>query len=190
MQDVRCRGFNPKISNASSIRDIWRDHWWDSAKKQQEILVVREGHRWLILTYGRLSLLKIVWKCLIGTVPGYCWSGKGFMLWRCDPDCLTEFIACRLIPLDKGDTKEGKPGVRPIADGEVLRRLIGKLVVGVIKEDIITAVGPLQTCSGLKADIESAIHAMRNVSEDDDTEAILLVDAENAFNKLNRKALL
>ena len=107
-----------------------------------------------------------------------------------NPDCLTEFIACRLIPLDKGDTKEGKPGVRPIADGEVLRRLIGKLVVGVIKEDIITVVGPLQTCSGLKADIESAIHAMRKVSEDDDTEAILLVDAENSFNKLNRKALL
>ena len=103
---------------------------------------------------------------------------------------MTEFIACRLIPLDKGDTKEGKPGVRPIADGEVLRRLIGKLVVGVIKGDIITAVGPLQTCSGLKADIESAIHAMRKVSEDDDTEAILLVDAENSFNKLNRKALL
>ena len=103
---------------------------------------------------------------------------------------MTEFIACRLIPLDKGDAKEGKPGVRPIGDGGVLRRLKGKLVVGVIKEDIITAVGPLQTCSGLKADIESAIHAMRKVSEDDDTEAILLVDAENAFNNLNRKALL
>ena len=45
-----------------------------------------------------------------------------------NPDCLTEFIACRLIPLDKGDTKEGKPGVRPMGDGEVLRRLIGKPV--------------------------------------------------------------
>lgn len=107
-----------------------------------------------------------------------------------NPACLTEFIACRLIPLDKGDTKEGKPGVRPIGDGEVLRRLIGKPVVGVIKGDIITAAGPLQTCSGLKADIESAIHSMREVSEDDDTEPILLVDAENAFNNLNRKALL
>ena len=67
-----------------------------------------------------------------------------------NPDCLTAFIACRLILPDKGDKKEGKPGVRPIGVGEVLRRLIGKLIIGVIKEDIITAAGPSQTCSGLK----------------------------------------
>ena len=60
-----------------------------------------------------------------------------------NPDCLTEFIACRLIPLDKGDTKESKPGVRPIGVGEVLRRLIGKLIIGVIEEDIIAAARPL-----------------------------------------------
>ena len=46
-----------------------------------------------------------------------------------NPDCLTEDIACRLIPLDEGDTKEGRPGVRPIGVGEVLRRLIGKLII-------------------------------------------------------------
>ena len=88
MQDVRCRGFNPKISNASSIRDIWRDHWWDSAKKQQEIyLFGRAIDNWLWHT-ERLSLLKIVWKCLIATVPGYCWRGKGLMLRRCESKLL------------------------------------------------------------------------------------------------------
>ena len=56
-----------------------------------------------------------------------------------DPSCLTEYIACRLIPLDKGATKDGTPGVRPIGVGEVLRRIVGKLLVGVIKEDIVTA---------------------------------------------------
>ena len=105
-------------------------------------------------------------------------------------DCLNEYIAGRLVPLDKGDTKEGKPGVRPVGVGEVLRRLVGKLVMGVIKNDVTSAAGPLQTCTGVKAGIEAAIHAMRQVFEDEETEAILLVDAENAFNKLNRKAAL
>ena len=106
------------------------------------------------------------------------------------PDCLTEYIAGRLVPLDKGNTKEGKPGVRPVGVGEVLRRLVGKLLIGVIKDDITTAAGPLQTCTGIKAGIEAAIHAMRTIFQDEETEAVLLVDAENAFNNLNRKAAL
>ena len=106
------------------------------------------------------------------------------------PDCLLEYNACRLIPLDKGQTKDMKPGVRPIGVGEVLRRIVGKLLIGVIKEDIMEAVGPLQTCAGLKGGIEAAIHAMRQTYEKESSEAILLVDAENAFNKLNRKVAL
>ena len=34
------------------------------------------------------------------------------------------------------------------------------------------------------------IHAMRKIYEDEETEAILLVDAANAFNALNCKAAL
>ena len=45
------------------------------------------------------------------------------------PDTLHEFVANRLIPLDKGVDKEGKPGVRPIGVGEILRRIVGKVVV-------------------------------------------------------------
>ena len=56
-----------------------------------------------------------------------------------------------------------------IGAGEVLRSLIAKLIIGVIKEDIIAAARPLQACSVLKAGIESAIHAMLKVFEDDDT---------------------
>merc|ERR1711973_776799 len=96
------------------------------------------------------------------------------------PACLEEYNACRLIPLDKGATKEGTPGVRPIGVGEVLRRLIGKLLINVIKKDITTAAGPLQTCSGLKAGIEAAIHAMRDKFAEEDCEGILHADAENA----------
>ena len=107
-----------------------------------------------------------------------------------NPDVMHELIANRLIPLDKGEDKQGNPGVRPIGIGEILRRLIGKVVVGNIRDDIINAAGPLQTCAGLKSGIEASIHAMRQIFEKDDTEALLLVDAENAFNNLNRKAAL
>ena len=51
------------------------------------------------------------------------------------PDCLSEYNASRLIPLDKGLTKDLTPGVRPIGIGEVLRRTVGKLLVGLIKDD-------------------------------------------------------
>ena len=105
-------------------------------------------------------------------------------------DCLRELVANRLIPLDKGEDKDGNPGVRPIGIGEILRRIIGKVVVANIREDIQNAAGPLQTCAGLKSGIEASIHAMRNIFEKDDTEGVLLVDAENAFNNLNREAAL
>ena len=106
------------------------------------------------------------------------------------PDTLHEFVANRLIPLDKGEDKQGNPGVRPIGIGEILRRIIGKVVVDNRREDIINAAGPLQTCAGLKSGIEASVHAMRRVFEKEETEALLLVDAENAFNNLNRKAAL
>ena len=71
-----------------------------------------------------------------------------------------------------------------------MRRIIGKVVVGSIKEDIIAAAGPLQTCAGLTSGIEASIHAMRSIFDNNDTEAVLLVDADNAFNNLNRKAAI
>ena len=66
-----------------------------------------------------------------------------------DPDCLTEFIACRLVPLNKGTDKDGKLGVRPIGIGEILRRITGKVVVSVIKNEIQEAAGPLQSCTAV-----------------------------------------
>ena len=83
------------------------------------------------------------------------------------PSTLNEFVANRLIPLDKGEDKEGNPGVRPIGIGEILRRIIGKVVVSTIREDIINAAGPLQTCAGLKSGIEASIHAMRRIYDND-----------------------
>ena len=50
--------------------------------------------------------------------------------------------------------------------------------------------GPLQLCAGQPAGVEAAIHAVRSWYEEEATEGILLVDASNAFNSLNRQSAL
>ena len=62
--------------------------------------------------------------------------------------------------------------------------------MNVIKDDIQNAAGPIQTYAGLKGGIEACIHATRNIWEEESTEGVLMVDAENAFNTLNRKLAL
>ena len=101
-----------------------------------------------------------------------------------DPESLEPVLACRLIALNKN------PGVRPIGIGEVLRRIIGKSVSWVLKDDVQEAAGPLQTATGLNNGAEAAIHAMREIFTHDTTDAVILVDAKNAFNSLNRKVAL
>jgi len=61
---------------------------------------------------------------------------------------------------------------------------------GLLKEDIIRSVRLLQTCAGLESGIEAATHAVRKSHEEEGSECLLLVDANNAFNKLNRKVSL
>ena len=97
----------------------------------------------------------------------------------CDPDHLKELLACRLIPLDK------RPEIRPIGVGEVLHCIIEKCVTMTLKIDIEESVGGLQMCGGQQAGNEAAIHATHDMYDDDDCEAMLLVDAANAFNSLN-----
>ena len=65
-----------------------------------------------------------------------------------------------------------------------------KAILYVIGDDIALAAGPLQTCAGQSAGSEAAIHAMKNMFDDSDCEAALLVDATNAFNCVNRQAAL
>ena len=95
------------------------------------------------------------------------------------------YTSCRLIPLAKLPS-----GVRPIGIGEVLRRIIGKAIVAEIKTDVAECAGSLQLCAGQKAGCEAAAHAMRDIFAEEETDAVLLVDATNAFNCLNRQALL
>ena len=101
-----------------------------------------------------------------------------------DPSSLMAYTSCCLVPLDKC------PGVRPVGTGEVVHRIVGKAVMKVVKRNIQEAFGSIQLCSGQDAGCETAVHAMEHLYAEDDTEAIILVDASNAFNRLNRQVTL
>ena len=101
-----------------------------------------------------------------------------------DSSSLSLLLACRLIALDKN------PGVRPIGIGETSRRIITKAVLHVTRSDILDAAGTTQLCAGQTAGAEAAIHAVRECFQQEEIKAILLVDATNAFNSLNRNAAL
>ena len=59
-----------------------------------------------------------------------------------------------------------------------------------IKPDLMESAGCLQLCAGQKAGCEAAAHAMRDIFDEEETDAVLFIDASNAFNTLNREALL
>ena len=101
-----------------------------------------------------------------------------------DPKGLEAFVACRLIALDKC------PGVRPIGIGKTLRRIIGKAISITLKYDIQDVVGPLQLCAGFDGGCEAAVHAMQQLFSLPQFDAVIQVDACNAFNSLNRQTAL
>ena len=101
-----------------------------------------------------------------------------------DPEGLEALLANRGIAIDKC------PGLRPVGVGEIVRRIIGKAVMEVTGQKVQESVGSLQLCAGQPVGVESAIHTMRNFLDDDSSDGILLIDADNAFNRVNRKVAL
>ena len=97
-------------------------------------------------------------------------------------------LASCLIALDKC------PGVRPIGIGETLRRIVGKAICLATCIDVTVACGSDQLCAGLSLGIEGAIHAMNSLFMDHQCSpsgwGVLMVDARNVFNSLNRTAML
>ena len=78
----------------------------------------------------------------------------------------------------------------PNGVGETCRCIIGKAVLSVLSQDVFETIGTVQLCAGQKGGCEAAVHVLRNSFNSDSSEAILLVDAKNAFNSLNRQTAL
>ena len=100
-----------------------------------------------------------------------------------DSPTIEPILASRL-PLDNGNGEARPKGVG------VIRRIIGKCVTKVTKQDILESSGSLQVCAGHKSGSEVAVHVMNSLFQQKETGAVLLVDASNAFNTPNRAAAL
>lgn len=97
-----------------------------------------------------------------------------------DPEGIAAFTSSWLIAIDK------QPGFRPIAIDEVPRRIISKAILSVVSLDVLEVAGSVQLCAGQEARSETDVHAIRAILEDECAQAIILIDAQNAFNLLNR----
>ena len=97
-----------------------------------------------------------------------------------DPLILAPWLACHLIALDKC------PGVHLIGVGDTSRRIIAKAILTTLQFDIKDAVSLYQLCAGHTAGVEAAVHTVQELFSDQITEAVLMVNAKNAFNSLNR----
>ena len=58
-------------------------------------------------------------------------------------------------------------GLRPIGVGEVIRRIARKVVMKILKKDVMHAAGSLQVCTGQEAGAEAAIRAMFDIYNDE-----------------------
>ena len=97
---------------------------------------------------------------------------------------LEAFLACRLLRLDK------QPGFRPNVIGGVLRYVIGKIIMKLLKRDVLQVTGSLRLCEGQDPGSQDAIHAVYEMFNKESTAAVLMVDASNSFNAINWEAFL
>ena len=93
------------------------------------------------------------------------------------------FLSYRLIQLDKNS------GLRPIGVEEVLRRIPGKVIIPILQNDVIDCTGSL-VCAGQEVGTETAVNSLNSMYRDENNDAVLLVDASNAFKPLNGEAFL
>ena len=84
-------------------------------------------------------------------------------------------------------------GVRPIAVGELLRRLTGKCLMAVVKDEARAFFWPAQVGVAVKGGAEKAVHAVRAWSarhSGSSHKALLKLDFRNAFNCVSREEVL
>ena len=57
------------------------------------------------------------------------------------------------------------------------------------KQDVMKAAGSWKVCAGQEAVAKAAIHGVHHIFTDSNKDPFLLIDAENAFNAINKHSL-
>lgn len=99
-----------------------------------------------------------------------------------------ELAGANLIPIMKKDS-----GIRPVAVGDIFRRIAIKSGSMVSKDKLISHLEPHQLGIGIQHASEAIIHSTARMVElygHDNQFALMKVDFENAFNNINRDILL
>ena len=78
-------------------------------------------------------------------------------------------------------------GIRPIAVGNILRRLTAKTIARRVQERAASLLAPHQLGVGVKNGCEAILHTVRKVLESDPSLFCLQVDFQNAFNLVSRE---
>ena len=102
-------------------------------------------------------------------------------------EALPIFFGAKLCALEK---KGG--GIRPIAVGNTLRRIAGKVISQGIQQEMGHYLRPVQLGYGTKAGCEAAIHSIRQYAQraHNSPRVILKGDYYNAFNTIERTRIL
>ena len=96
------------------------------------------------------------------------------------------FFGANLIGLHK---KGG--GVRPIAIGCALRRLVSKCACAAVREELGSLLSPIQLGFGVPRGIEAAVHAAREYLSSLESGSLMFkLDFRNAFNTVRRDKML
>ena len=96
------------------------------------------------------------------------------------------FFGASLVALRK---KAG--GVRPIAVGCTLRRLVAKVASGMVRDLMAHLLSPRQLGYGVRGGAEAAVHATRAfLSKMISGHVVVKLDFQNAFNSIRRDKML
>ena len=90
--------------------------------------------------------------------------------------------------LHAANKKDG--GIRPIAIGNLLRRLVAKCCASKLQDKAAAVLGPHQLGVGVPGACEGIVHTVRKLLEADPSLFCLQVDLVNAFNLVNRDAAM